>query len=513
MTASPASQIRVHELEFCGDVKSLADALFATHPDWPFTHAKMEQYGVGNNLRGDLRFYQKGSQTPFLCGEVKMPGSPEGRSPYDDALMRDAFQKADNIQCPYFFTWNVNHFVLFDRSKWQVPMIQRRVRDWDLGLHLRNPADCRRPEVLIAIRDRFFPELFALLAKIVAEELTDWGMPPDVLFIRALESHLDWPVNDTSDYLAETSRTDPAFSAKLKKWLAGDMSWTFDPDNPDDWHKTLDRAARTLCYVFCNRAIFYEAIRSRYPGSLTPLTMPASSRHGHEGIYQYFRGQFQQAVYVTGDYEPIFYPDVEDNVGALIFAGPMARQGWAGVLANLASYNFREIPYDIVGGIFQRLIAPEERQKFGQFFTNEDIVDIINAFCIRRASDKIIDPACGSGSFLIRGYHRKAWLSEKRSAGRPRNADTHLRHQELLADIYGCDIALFAAHLATLNLAARQITDEENYPYIARGNFFEIVEHRDTFYHVPSAIRNPDGSRGRVNVPLPMMDAIIGNPP
>jgi hypothetical protein len=426
--------------------------------------------------------------------------------------MRDAFEKADNIQAPYFFTWNVNHFFLFDRSRWQVPMIERRVRDWDLGLQLRTPADCRSPRVLAAIRDRFLPELFALVSKILTEKLTDWGIPPDVLFVRTLESHLDWPVVGTGEYLAEASRTDTKFAANLKSWMTQDMAWTFDPDDPEDWRRTLDRAARTLCYVFCNRAIFYEAIRTRYPGNLVPLTMPAGSRHGHEGIYQYFRGQFQQAVNESGDYEPIFYPDVEDRVGALVFASPMARQGWRGVFENLAHYNFRDIPYDIIGGIFQRLIAPEERQKFGQFFTSEDIVDIINAFCIHRAADKVLDPACGSGSFLIRAYHRKGWLAERRHS-RQRTADSHLRHQEVLTGIYGCDIALFAAHLATLNLAARQIGDEENYPYIARGNFFEVMEDRDRFCRVPATLKNPDGTRERKDIPLPPVEAIIGNPP
>jgi type I restriction-modification system DNA methylase subunit len=85
----------------------------------------------------------------------------------------------------------------------------------------------------------------------------------------------------------------------------------------------------------------------------------------------------------------------------------------------------------------------------------------------------VIDPSCGSGSFLVRAYHRKAWLSEQKSGGR-RHQDSRMSHQDLLREIYGCDIALFAAHLATLNLASRHIEDEENYPYIARANFFEI---------------------------------------
>lgn len=505
------SDIRVHEVEFCADIKSAAEALFAAHPEWPFSHAKIEQYGVGNNKRNDLRIFRKGHKAPLLSGEVKMPGTPEGRSPYNPALMSDAASKADNAGSSYFFTWNVNQFVLFDRSKFNLPIIERRCHDWNLGLQLRRSTDCSRPEVMSAITTRFLPELFSLLARIVTEDFTEWGMPPDELFIRSLESHLAWPIMGTSDYLEATCRTDKAFSAKLQAWMAGDMSWTFDPDNPDNWRQTLDRAASTLCYVFCNRAIFYEAIRARYPDNLAPLTMPTGKR-GHEGIYEWFRIQFLHAVNESGDYEPIFYPDVADKVGSLVFADSMARQGWRGVFENLAHYNFRDIPYDIIGGIFQRLIAPEERQKFGQFFTGEDIVDIINSFCIHRAADKVLDPACGSGSFLIRAYHRKAWLSARRHA-RQRNADSHLTHQALLADIYGCDIALFAAHLATLNLAARQINDEENYPYVARGNFFEVIENRDAFYRVPAGLRNPDGTRDYKDVPLPNMDAIIGNPP
>ncbi len=83
--------------------------------------------------------------------------------------------------------------------------------------------------------------------------------------------------------------------------------------------------------------------------------------------------------------------------------------------------------------------------------------------------------ACGSASILVRAYHRKAWLSGQGRGG-SRHKDRQKAHQELLREIYGCDIALFPAHLATLNLAARQISDEENFPLIRRGNFFEVAE-------------------------------------
>ena len=504
-----ASGARKHEVSFCADVKSWAEALFAQHPEWPFGEAYIEEYGRGNNKRQDLRILDRTHRTPILSGEAKMPGTLEGRSPYDPALMQDAYQKADNIQAKYFFTWNVNTFVLFDRSQWNRPMIDRRVKWWDLGLQLTSSGQCSLPEVQANIREKFLPQFFAEFAEIVTGKIVDWNKPPDDVFIHSLHTHLDWPVVGTRNYLAEHYAKDKPFAGRFARWLTEDLQWSFDPHDPENWRNTLDRAARTLCYVFCNRVIFYEAIRSRYREALAKLAMP-SAKKDCDRKYDYFRQQFAAAVSATGDYEPVFFPHVNDWVGALVLASPQACEGWKGLLASLDHYNLGTIPHDIVGGIFQKLIAPEERQRFGQYFTHEDIVDIINAFCIRRAGDLVLDPACGSGSFLVRAYHRKAWLSEQKGGGR-RHQDRHKTHQELLREIFGCDIALFPAHLATLNLAARQIHDEENYPLIRRGNFFEVVEDPAHFCEVPAP--GAGGDKARKPVALEPLDAVVGNPP
>src|SRR5207249_7863807 len=98
-----------------------------------------------------------------------------------------------------------------------------------------------------------------------------------------------------------------------------------------------------------------------------------------------------------------------DLAGPLIFGHEHSLEAWRSVLENLRPFNFKEIRTDILGGIFKRLIAPEERHKFGQHYTNEDLVDVVNAFCIRDRKSVVMDPASGSGSFVVRGYHRKAW--------------------------------------------------------------------------------------------------------
>ena len=166
----------------------------------------------------------------------------------------------------------------------------------------------------------------------------------------------------------------------------------------------------------------------------------------------------------------------------------------AGLLRGIESVDFREVSSDVVGRIFQKLIGPDERHRYGQHFTGDDVVDLINVFCIRSAADSVLDPACGSGSFLVRAYYRKRHLDPGRA------------HLDLTGDLFGCDIALYPAHLATLNLAAREINEEANYPRIARQNFFD--------YAPPASFcQIPDNAGGRQDIPLPALDAVVGNPP
>ncbi|MEW6359662.1 MAG: N-6 DNA methylase [Planctomycetota bacterium] len=509
------TSVKMGEIEFCGKVQSWADSLFQKHPELPFGSARIESPGRGTRKRTDLQFFDR-KGNPVLCGEVKMPGTPEGRNPCAPDLMQNAFLKAENLLCPYFFTWNVNTFVLFDRGKYKEPLLDRRVAVENLLLDLRRPHDVGRAEVLAYIRDKFLPQFFTKFADIYEDRAGKWYLEPDEFFIKSLESHLSWPMDLTRDWLGLQSEKDKPFSRKLEEWMAAEQQWTFTRSDPEEWRRILDRAARTLCYVFCNRLMFYESVRARWD-SLPKLDLPRNTMDA-EKIYDHFQKCFQEAVRTTGDYEPLFYPYQKDWAGPLIFRAPGVFEAWRSVLKNIRAYNLKSIPYDIVGKIFKRLISPEERHKFGQHFTHEDIVDVINAFCIRRPEALVLDPACGSGSFLVRAYHRKAWLSEQPIPS-PAHGSDHKRHYELLQELFGCDIALFPAHLATLNLASRQIEQEDNYPQIARRNFFEI-EPGKPFCKVPAARKPPGGSeppgglpRGTYDVPTPQFHAIVGNPP
>ncbi len=151
------------------------------------------------------------------------------------------------------------------------------------------------------------------------------------------------------------------------------------------------------------------------------------------------------------------------------------------------------LDYDVIGRIFERLIDPAERHKFGQFYTRPEVVDIINAFAIRNGEATVLDPGCGGGTFLVRAYARKRRLAPR------------LGHQALLAGVYGTDISPFAAHLSTINLATRDLVEEANYPRVRRGDFFDLVLGEE-FLLLP-------GRKRAESVTVPLFDAIVGNPP
>lgn len=54
---------------------------------------------------------------------------------------------------------------------------------------------------------------------------------------------------------------------------------------------------------------------------------------------------------------------------------------------------------------------PDKQRTFGQFDTPPTVADLLLALCMRRATDRVLDPSCGAGAFLRRAAAWRAWLS------------------------------------------------------------------------------------------------------
>lgn len=481
----------INEVDFCGKMATAATAFFATIQDRsPFVEARIEGLGSSKSkiARKDLRFYGQNNRI-LLTGEVKLPGNV---SAFDSRLVKDAHDKAEDANVQYFFTWDVNTFVLWDRKLWDKPLLERRIKVWPLRLDLGSAQEVARPETLDHIEKRFLPDLLRDLADIVSGHRRDWALPPDEVFLRSLESHLDWPVMLLRQHLHTEAENDKRFDNLLQEWMAN-SDLQVRRSQPDEWRKSLDSAARSLAYIWTNRFIFYKALRARF-SDLPKLELGPSVKTPVQALRR-LDDLFKRAAERSGDYESLLFPETHDWANELVFTPDGSVDAWRAFLRGIESVDFREVSTDIIGLIFQKLVSPETRHRYGQHFTGPDPVDLINSFCIRSADAKVLDPACGSGSFLVRAYYRKRAMDAKRS------------HIAMLSDLFGCDIALYPAHLATLNLAAREINDEANYPRIDRGDFL-LRKPNVPFCHIPE---HETGKK--IPVVLPRLDAVVGNPP
>ncbi len=483
---------RQHEVGFCAEVSKWADKLFEADQSLPFGSSDIESFGRGSLKRQDFRVYERkegGRGKLALCGEVKLPGTAQGRSPFDSTLWDDAFNKATRENCRYFFTWNVEHLALFDRARWDSPTLHERcIGKWDLELQLNSPDQVTRPEVIRAIREQLLPTFFRDFADIYVGTKTDVRPAVDEFYVFVLETHLAGPmgpVRELRDYLADQSDRNRRFDARLREWMTTEQQWNFDRNDPKSWREAVDRAARSMVYVLSNRILFYQAVRLR--NDLPELKLPTRAKKDPQRAWDYLKARFDEAVEKTGDYEPVFFPHTHEWAALMALSGVNSLDAWDRTIRAVERFEFKELPTDILGRVFQKLISPEERHKFGQYYTDESIVDLINAFCIRKGDAIVFDPACGSGSFLVRTYYRKSRL------------DTRQTNQELLEGIYGCDINPFPAHLATLNLAARNIANEENYPRITRRNFFTVAPGK-MFCELPRASGPYEGRLDREQI-------------
>ena len=208
--------------------------------------------------------------------------------------------------------------------------------------------------------------------------------------------------------------------------------------------------------------------------------------------------RFGEAVTYSRDYETVFVPEDDDLGWEIPFLSPTAPTHWARLVRRVEEFDFSNLDFDVIGQMYERLIDPNERRRFGQFYTSPDVVDLINAFCIRQPGTRVLDPACGGGTFLVRAYARKRVLYQDRRRG----AD----HQQLLGEIFGIDVGAFPAQLSTINLAVRQLSDESNYPRVARASFFD-AQFGIPLYDIPLS------GESDKSIALDKLDAVVGNPP
>jgi adenine-specific DNA-methyltransferase len=126
------------------------------------------------------------------------------------------------------------------------------------------------------------------------------------------------------------------------------------------------------------------------------------------------------------------------------------------VLFELSKINFAEINFDLIGDLYEHYLNEDERKDKGQYYTPHYIVEfILNRVGFYESikgkifNKTLLDPACGSGSFLVEAAIRI------RNAGLNREAEAK---RSIVDNLHGSELTAFASRLAELNLIIQILT-------------------------------------------------------
>jgi hypothetical protein len=113
-------------------------------------------------------------------------------------------------------------------------------------------------------------------------------------------------------------------------------------------------------------------------------------------------------------------------------------------LANLLfTYRLRELSEDVFKELYQGLVDPKDRHDLGEYYTPDWLAArMCNTLLSKSGEDAVLDPACGSGTFLYQAIqHKKKHLPATRQS-----------LEKILGNVVGIDIHPLAVIVSKMNI-------------------------------------------------------------
>lgn len=160
--------------------------------------------------------------------------------------------------------------------------------------------------------------------------------------------------------------------------------------------------------------------------------------------------------------------------------------------------------YDLKREILEKIYHKSIRKRIAAYYTSNTACELLARLTIKQDTENILDPACGSGGFLIAAYKVKKEVS-----------NPLLKHKDLIRTLYGFDISIFASHLSVINLTLQDLRDRTNEVYVTVDaafyqlptKYIELLESAQ----VDSRMATIDGIRSKTTKVLPSFDVVLMN--
>lgn len=259
------------------------------------------------------------------------------------------------------------------------------------------------------------------------------------------------------------------------------------PRNDNELRKFLKNLLKEQIYTFTMKLLFYLVLQSIDADMATKLQesiKPLEETKDPEYFNKIAKILFDYAIEKSGDFEEIFGANTIDKLPLMHASLPMIRN----IVRYLNQIRWSDLSIDVIGRIFEGLIYEQRRHLLGQHYTDTKIVDLIlvGVFLNQSKPDKLLDPACGSGTFIVRAlnYWKVMYSKELSKLDKP-----------IYEYVEGIDIDKLASMLAKINLyiqALDKIKEGYNFiPKIYQEDFFKVNLDPDYKY----VVTNPPYTR------------------
>ncbi len=359
------------------------------------------------------------------------------------------------------------------------------------------------PQTFLSLKERISKQNLQTAEKIIkeAEEVRE-TVTANIL-IKDLAECKKRLFLDLSDQFKIRYKDDQKFKEIIDAW-ADRVNMSLDDP------KRIDKLCMEGAYTLINRLLFLRICEDRghvkakfnkdslkewramveKPSRMLGLAF-AEIKEKFEGLYQ------------APLFDDIRFEDIKWNEEAVNF-----------ILNTLGEHDFSQITKDILGRAYEQHISKKERKELGQFYTPDFVIDYILDRVSLSPDKKILDPACGSGGFLMKAYDRLRDVYRREGW-----AEENIHSEILSKNLYGIDINPFASQLTVMNLFLKDLDHPTSHINIAEGDSLERLENSFDFdyFEKESPLNKVTNSNKRFSHGMILkrtpFDIVVGNPP